>query len=474
MELNLDFSSLSESMDDEISRLAKLGQDLGLPAEFEKFGFDRNCNFSFDQLFPKLPLPPYQDSDPRILLNNLVFIEQKVRDLQGVVRSMSPETSCITRQQMVASEITSIIVQVISTAGKLMQVFGSPDVDTARQSGLTGSGGLLPQLGTGISEILSPSQTDKPSPRPLRSGDAVIIGGVTVTASSLLKKNTVAETRPTKDEDTGKTEKHGENFYQVLELEKEEILAPHAHFCTICGKGFKRDANLRMHMRGHGDIYKTPDALANPNKSSKGDLLHFRYSCPFAGCRRNRKHKNFQPLKTILCVRNHYKRSHCDKSFTCSRCNSKRFSVLADLKTHEKHCGEEKWQCSCGTTFSRKDKLFGHIALFQGHTPVVHASEVRRCSRVTDDCSLAERKKTGGSGGSEFSIPDLLGDRVTNVQCSTEENHSDLQSVVMETMGACPRSPGAFLESQISLHSLLSCECDFDDPNAGNMSPEGM
>ncbi|CAL5410449.1 unnamed protein product [Camellia sinensis] len=32
------------------------------------------------------------------------------------------------------------------------------------------------------------------------------------------------------------------------------------HFCMICGKGFKRDANLRMHMRGHGDEYKSPAA----------------------------------------------------------------------------------------------------------------------------------------------------------------------------------------------------------------------
>jgi hypothetical protein len=50
---------------------------------------------------------------------------------------------------------------------------------------------------------------------------------------------------------------------------------------------------------------------------------------------------------------------------------AKKFSVVADLKTHEKHCGRDKWLCSCGTTFSRKDKLFGHIGLFAGHTPVM-------------------------------------------------------------------------------------------------------
>ncbi|KAI9085562.1 hypothetical protein K1719_032405 [Acacia pycnantha] len=95
-----------------------------------------------------------------------------------------------------------------------------------------------------------------------------------------------------------------------------------------------------MHMRGHGDEYKTPEALAKPNKESVSETkLIKRYSCPYLGCKRNKDHKKFQPLKTILCVKNHYKRSHCDKSYICSRCHTKKFSVMADLKTHEKHCG---------------------------------------------------------------------------------------------------------------------------------------
>uniref|UniRef100_A0A0E0KLB3 C2H2-type domain-containing protein n=1 Tax=Oryza punctata TaxID=4537 RepID=A0A0E0KLB3_ORYPU len=95
------------------------------------------------------------------------------------------------------------------------------------------------------------------------------------------------------------------------------------------------------------------------------------YSCPYVGCKRNREHKNFQPLKTPICVKNHYRRSHCDKSFTCRRCNVKKFSVLADLRTHEKHCGRDRWVCSCGTSFSRKDKLFAHVAIFDGHSPAL-------------------------------------------------------------------------------------------------------
>ncbi|PNX83124.1 protein sensitive to proton rhizotoxicity 1-like [Trifolium pratense] len=196
---------------------------------------------------------------------------------------------------------------------------------------------------------------------------------------------------------------------EIVELDAVELLAEHLHFCEICGKGFKRDANLRMHMRAHGNKFKTPEALAKPlNDGTQGRRRSTLFSCPFEGCNRNKKHKKFKALKSVICVKNHFKRSHCPKMYSCNRCNKKKYSVVSDLKSHMKQCGDEcKWKCCCGTTFSRKDKLFGHVALFEGHMPAVVLEECEEKGKqvmVVEEIedSIVEKEKSDLGMDEEF------------------------------------------------------------------------
>ncbi|XP_028805788.1 protein SENSITIVE TO PROTON RHIZOTOXICITY 1 [Neltuma alba] len=425
-----------------------------------------------------------QDWDPTIMLENLSFLEDKIHQLQGLVHLIvdqkgqqfgQPDELISQEKQLVTANLTSIIVQLISTAGSLL-----PSVRlNSNASSSAGQHGQIPGVTFPSALDLSssiPPQHNIRDKRPEQSNQA------DPTNMCEMEQNHVEEHESKDEEDVEEGENLPPGSFEILQLEKEEILAPHTHFCTICGKGFKRDANLRMHMRGHGDEYKTPEALAKPNKESVSEpKLIKRYSCPYRGCKRNKDHKKFQPLKTILCVKNHYKRSHCDKSYICSRCHTKKFSVMADLKTHEKHCGKDKWLCSCGTTFSRKDKLFGHIALFQGHTPAIPLDESKAPAGLAD-MEIKENNNNNNGGsinlsfGSNASCENGI-QNIMDVKGIADDPISYLSSLNFETcnfgeFNDFPRPP--FDDAEGSFPFLMSESFNYSPKSGGAAGSDNL
>ncbi|XP_028755164.1 protein SENSITIVE TO PROTON RHIZOTOXICITY 1-like [Neltuma alba] len=295
-------------------------------------------------------------SDPSVAFQNLSTVRARMNSLQRFLSESISTKAFVSEDQMdmVSNEIVSAVHQII--------VNGTTLVSYSQNFTAAGS---------------STASGDLPEP-----SDMVCSTRPGSDHSGTEKDNLkieVMDDEEVKDDD--------ENC-EIVELDAVELLAEHIHFCEICGKGFRRDANLRMHMRAHGNQFKTPEALAKKH-SDKSDVVRsktVRFSCPFESCNRNKMHKKFRPLKSIICVKNHFKRSHCPKMYSCNRCHKKNFSVLSDLKSHLKHCGESsKWKCSCGTTFSRKDKLFGHVALFDGHMPVLAGDEEEKGKQMVKE-----------------------------------------------------------------------------------------
>lgn len=205
--------------------------------------------------------PTVSAADPRVPLMNLCTVRMRMDSVQQFLSQSLNSNTLLSAGQMdlVSSEIASAIHQIIVNGTALLTCSQQPPADPPREP---------------VPPVVAAAEAESGDPEPPVKSP---IGGHP-DVDMKVDEGFPDEMKDEKDE--------LELDCEIVELDAVELLAEHIHFCDICGKGFKRDANLRMHMRAHGNQFKTPEALARPENrcpEPSPSTKRTRFSCPFEG-----------------------------------------------------------------------------------------------------------------------------------------------------------------------------------------------
>ncbi|XP_020086794.1 protein indeterminate-domain 13-like [Ananas comosus] len=134
---------------------------------------------------------------------------------------------------------------------------------------------------------------------------------------------------------------------EVVALTAEELVATNRFFCETCRKGFQREQNLRLHLRGHNipsELQRRAEGVA----PARGRCV---YVCPVEDCV---YHDPARALGDITGIKKHFSRKHGEKRWECERCG-RMYALDSDLRAHLKTCpGTQILRCpTCGEDFTR-------------------------------------------------------------------------------------------------------------------------